>query len=296
MILEFVEYLMTQCSPTARSMQFLLFAIQVRARYRRQRRAWQPHIDRTRGVILEAARRCRGRRKVVVLGAGLLHDIPLVELSREFDKVVLVDIVHPWLSRLAVRRFPNVEQLSADVTEVMDELLGMVRAPRSGGLPVGLPGSSPPAGLLRLPVSRPMRFVDDPELDLTLSVNLLSQLSQAPRRLLEGQRRAEACAPPDEADEAAIDAFLKHLVEAHLDYLSRLPGHTALITDTAVYDASSRDARILAEMDPLFGAKLPPAEASWRWDLAPSPEIARGVDVYTTVAAFPDWKKAARPT
>ncbi len=264
MILELLEYLMSSCSRTGRSMGFLSSSLRVRARYRRCRKAWLPHLEQTRRIILQAADCCRSRRKVVVLGAGLLHDIPLTELSNMFEEVVLVDIVHPWLSRIAVRRFRNVSQLAADVTGVMEELRRIAPVPDAA-----------------MPVSHPELFVDDHRLDLTLSVNLLSQLSHVPGRHLEGRR-----------DEPAIYAFLKHLVKAHLDYLRRLPGQTALITDTAVYRTAKEDSAV-EKWDPLFGVKLPPPEFTWDWHLAPSPEIGRGIDMYTTVCAFTDWKKSS---
>ncbi len=264
MILELLEYLMTSCSKTARSMGFLSSSLQVRARYRRCRQAWAPHIQQTRHVILEAADRCRRHRKAVVLGAGLLHDIPLKELSGLFNEVVLVDIVHPWLSRLTARRFRNVTQLSADITGVMEPLRQAVQIPDAP-----------------LPVSQPQLFLDDPELDLTLSVNLLSQLSHIPGDLLDGRREG-----------ATVDAFLRHLIEAHLDYLCRLHGVTALITDIAMR-RELRQESLVEEWDPLYGVKLPPAESSWQWHLAPSPEIGRGIDLFTTVAAYTDWKGAA---
>jgi len=266
MILELLEYLMTPCPAAIRSMGFLSSAIKVRARYRRCKRAWSPHIEQTRRIVLEAVNRCRGRRKVVVLGAGLLHDIPLKELSQTFGKVLLVDIVHPLSSRLSTLRFRNVEQISYDVTEVMGQLRHIAHLP-------GRP----------LPISRPMKFLDDRELDLTLSVNLLSQLPQVPAEYLYGFR-----------DEATIDTFRKHLIEAHLDYLCHLPGHTALITDVTVRRMTG-SGMYAEEWDALHGVKLPPAESSWEWHLAPSPEVASGMDLSTTVVAYADWKKAAGP-
>jgi hypothetical protein len=90
-----------------------------------------------------------------------------------------------------------------------------------------------------------------------------------------------------------VDAFSKHLIEAHLDYLRRLPGHTALIADAAVgRRAAGGGGELLEEWSALHGAPLPPAGDSWEWRLAPSPEIERGVDLFTTVFAYPDWKKA----
>ncbi len=263
MILELLEYLLSECSETGKSMGFLSSSLQVRARFRRCRSAWSPHIEQTRRAILDAARRCRSRRKAVLLGAGLLHDIPVKELSRIFDEVILVDIVHPWLSRIYAGRFRNVRQIAADITGVMEQLHRVAQVHDAA-----------------MPVSHPRLFTDDPGLDLTVSVNLLSQLSHVPGNYLDGRR-----------DESTIAAFLKHLVEAHLEYLQRLPGHTALITDTAVREV--RGDSLVEECDPLYGVRLPPAEFTWEWRLAPSPEIARGVDIYTTVAAYTDWKASS---
>ena len=264
MILELLEYLMSSCSKTGRTMGFLSSSIQVRARYRRCGKAWAGHIENTRRVVLKAAAQAPRRRRVAVLGAGLLHDIPLEELSANFKEVMLVDIVHPWSSRIAARRFRNVTQIAADLTGVMAQL---ERAARTPGSP--------------LPVSRPVLFLDDPDLDLTLSVNLLSQLSHVPGKYLRGLR-----------DEPTIAAFQRRLIEAHLEYLRRLPGRTALITDIAVRRLT-RGEPVAEEWDPLHGVRLPPPELTWEWRLAPSPEIGRGIDVCTTVAAYTDWKRAS---
>ena len=266
MILEFLEYIMSSCSKTGRAMGFLSSSMRVRARHRRCGSAWAAHIEQTRHAILEAAGKCPRRRGVAVLGAGLLHDIPLGELSALFEEVMLVDIVHPWLSRISARRFRNVTQISADVTEVMEQLERVAHLPDSA-----------------LPVSHPALFVDDARLDLTLSVNLLSQLSHVPGNYLGGLR-----------DEPTVAAFQKHLIEAHLEYLERLPGRAALITDIAVRRVRRGEA-ITEEWDPLHGVGLPPAELAWEWHLAPSPEIGPGIDIYTTVAAYTDWKKAVEP-
>ncbi len=263
MILELLEYLLTPCPPAARSMGFPASTIQVRTRYRRCKRVWAPHLQNTRNIILEAASRCPNRRKVAVLGSGLLYDIPLRELSLAFHEVLLVDIVHPWSSRMAAGRFRNVKLITADVTEAMEPLLQIIRTP-------GAP----------LPTSHPVRFLHDTELDLTVSVNTLSQIPHLPGEYLDVR-----------LDEATIDAFLKHLIEAHLDYLRRLPGHTALITDRAVRRTTRSNGHV-EEWDALHGVRLPSADYTWEWLLAPSPEVARGIDLSTIVAAYVDWKKA----
>ena len=261
MIFEWLSYLFTPCPASVRSMGFLASTVEVRARHGRCRRAWASHLDATRKIILDAVGRCERRRKVVVLGGGMVHDIPLRELSEAFETVLLVDVVHPWAARRAALRYRNIRRVTADVTEAMESLRKAFQNP--GG---------------ELPRSRPMRFIDDPELDLTLSVNLLSQLPHVPDLFLEGR-----------LDEAEIEAFGRHLVEAHLDYLCRLPGHVALITDTTVRWIDRNEDRV-EEWSAICGVELPPADAVWEWRLAPSPEYAEGVDLHTVVAGFADFK------
>ena len=69
-------------------------------------------------MILDAAARCEQRRSAFVVGSGLLFDIPLEALSRQFEIVVLVDIVHAWSVRRQAARLSNVRLLPLDVTGV----------------------------------------------------------------------------------------------------------------------------------------------------------------------------------
>ena len=256
LLVDFLEYLTTPCSWRARSMGFLTSSLQVQARYRRCRRAWEPHLAQTRRVILQAAGSRPRQRKAVILGAGLLHDIPLRELSTIFREVVLVDIVFPWSSRITARRFQNVRCLAADVTETIHAL------------------SRDPA--VPLPRSQPARFLDDPALDFTVSVNLLSQLPVIPKRYL---RRDES---------ADVKAWAHQLQAAHLDYLRQLPGQVTIITDTGGMHRDGSGA-IVHEWDNLHGLALPKPDAEWEWKIAPAPEADRKLDHVVRVAAYSDW-------
>ncbi|MBA9064082.1 hypothetical protein GGQ91_003483 [Methylobacterium fujisawaense] len=51
-----------------------------------------------------------------MLGSGLLDDVPLDDLARLFDRIGLVDAVHPWPARLAARRYPNVALVTAEIS------------------------------------------------------------------------------------------------------------------------------------------------------------------------------------
>lgn len=59
---------------------------------RDSREGWWTHAQKNRAFIEETVRHAQGRGLAVVLGAGHAFDLPIVELARTFEKVVLVDI------------------------------------------------------------------------------------------------------------------------------------------------------------------------------------------------------------
>lgn len=255
-----------------RALRFDSASAEVEARYKRCAAAWEPHLERTRQAILRAALLAQNRRRAAVLGAGLLHDIPLAQLSAQFEEVLLVDVVHSRACRMRASIHSNVRCLEADVTGTAPEL---VQARKSGGpLPRVVPD------LLHL-------FPADGVVDFLVSVNLLSQLGCAPATFLAASHGAEE-----------IRAFQRHLVEAHLAMLRHFPGHTALITDVAWSGRPSKPEGPLPfrRRDVLHQVSLPPPEDSWDWLIAPAPESDPHHDVIAHVAAYPDWKASNRVT
>jgi hypothetical protein len=59
---------------------------------RENREGWWSHAQKNRTFIEDVARQTQGRGLAVVLGAGHAFDLPLVELARSFEKLVLVDV------------------------------------------------------------------------------------------------------------------------------------------------------------------------------------------------------------
>ncbi|MSO89630.1 MAG: hypothetical protein EXQ89_06655 [Rhodospirillaceae bacterium] len=137
----------------------------------RQRRAWAPHLARTREFI-ERVAATTARRQVVVLGSGALLDIPIAALAQHFRDVVLIDVFHPRVARRTARRFANVRPHTCDLLGAGTQ--GNDRLPR-----------------IRLDAWRSVF----PAPDLVVSANLLSQLPILPLQ------RAGA------GDDAEIDCF-----------------------------------------------------------------------------------------
>lgn len=86
------------------------------SRSRRCRAAWAEHLDQSRAAVVAACAGLERRRTAVVLGSGLLQDVPLAHLAERFAAVDLVDVVHLWPARRAARAFPHVRLVTADLT------------------------------------------------------------------------------------------------------------------------------------------------------------------------------------
>jgi hypothetical protein len=263
MFLNFLERLLTPCPKPVRAMGYLKEALGVARRYRRCREHWKEHIEHCRSIILRAVEGCWRRRRVVILGGGMLHDVPLIELAEDFREVYLVDIVHPFSSRWKTRRIRNLTRVAADVTNTVEELYWVSDEPDKP-----------------LPESHPDLFLDDPEVDLTISLNLLSQLPCMP---LDYLSRFHAHRIP------AREEYARNLIRAHLEYLDRLPGRVALITDVERIKIDLTD-HVVERKDLLFGLKLPKLGEEWEWRLAPCPEADSRHHFYRRVAGIAEWK------
>ncbi|MNI17605.1 hypothetical protein D3C73_709810 [compost metagenome] len=179
------------------------------------------------------------RRTAVVLGSGLLRDIPILELSKSFDTVVLIDLVHLASVRTWIRakRLSNVRLISRDLS----------------GLPDAVSGKVP----------EPLAFLRQvPYLDLVISANIVSQIGVGCRRVLERSGHENP------------DSVVSQLIRAHLDGLAQLPCRTALLTDIS-YEVHDRQGKVIEADDLLCGVPPPQAKRSWDWPVAPFGEIGR---------------------
>jgi hypothetical protein len=273
MILEWLEHGLTPCPRPLRDMGYLREAIALRARWRRCRTAWGEHLARSRAVIEQAIAACPRRRTAMLLGAGLLLDVPVETLSRAFERVLLVDILPLPRVRREIARFDNVELVAGDATGVVDVLHARVR---SRARPVALPAPGNPA-LYRVP-----------ELDLVVSANLLSQLPVQPIAWLDGIGIDRLGLTADE-----VVAFARAMIQAHLDDLAGLDCAVALIADIERRRVD-RSGRIVERDDALIGVTLPWRAEPWVWRIAPAPELDRHDDWENLVVGIPSLRRAER--
>lgn len=255
MLREAAEWVLTPADGPARQLGYLAESIALEARWRRCRAAWAAHLEASRRAVMDAAGACPRRRAVAILGSGPLLDVPLATLARDFDRVLLVDIVHPWRARGAARRFPNVFLAQADIAGVAEALTRD---------PTRRPAIEPP----RLPCN-------EADLDLVVSLNLVSQLAQAPIGVLRRHAGLD--------DEGAADLH-RDLVRAHIDWLAGMAPRAALIGDLEQCWSGPDGSEV---WHPLEGAGLPaPPDREWDWAIVPKGERADGRVQTNRVGAY----------
>jgi hypothetical protein len=245
MLAEMLLYRLTRAESWADALSYREGAVRLWSRAGRCAAAWKPHLDRCRAEILAGAEACVKRRTALILGSGVLADVPLREFARLFEKVVLADVVHLPTIRWRAKRFGNVRCDVANLSGIAAAIA------RSAERPWPQPGS---------------RYgLDDPTVDFVVSLNLVSQL---PLTLCEHVEAKLGLA------EGAADDYGKAIVEAHFAHLARFDARVLVLADRARFYLD-KSGKVFDRDDPLYGAALPAVDAEWEWDVAPLGEQSR---------------------
>lgn len=243
MLAQFLIFCSTSVPSGIRKLGHVGYSVALWSRARRCRKAWAPHEARCHDVVQSAMADLPRRRTAVVLGSGLVRDVPLEALDAAFQRIVLVDAVHLWPVRRRLAGRPGIELVTADLSGAVDMMLGRSQT-----------RADPLAA-----------FRDDPEVDLVISANLLSQLPLAPDRWLSRPSRGRPDLPRDFAD---------GLVGAHIADLKGLKARVCLLTDVELREVG-RDGAVLDRYDLLRGHTLPEPDQTWDWTVAPLGEVSR---------------------
>jgi hypothetical protein len=250
MLTEAIQYVATSLVTPKQFRPFIRSSVSLWSRAGRCAKDWAAHEENCKIFIRETVAGMKQRRTCVVLGSGLLRDVPIDDLAAKFDTVVLVDLVHlaSVRMRLKAKRFANVRLISRDLSGFDDAVAAKDPEPLSF-----------------------LRQV--PYLDLVVSANILSQIGVGSKRRLEAE------------NSSAREEILQRLVRAHLDGLIALPCKTALITDTA-YRVTDRAGQVLEEADLFYGVPAPAAKRAWTWPVAPYGELSKEYQAVHDVIAL----------
>ncbi len=260
MLLDLFTHLTTSCSPYVRRLGYLDETIAMRGRYRRNKAGWQSHLDNTNAFVLSVAEKIQDRSKVVVLGSGLLLDVPLAELSEMFQEVVLMDIVCLPEVRRQIKEYRNVSFIEHDVTNIAERLY----MNRQQGIP-------------DLPKTGPVPSETYKGAELVISLNILSQLWVIPRTYASSQRPT---LPHDR-----IEDWCRQIVESHYASLRSMSCDVCLVAD---HEFVKRDngGSIISRASTIYNLVLPEPDASWTWNIAPAGNDFRSPSKELNVGAW----------
>lgn len=249
MLLEALNFAATYAISPRRHAGEINSSVTLWARARRCARDWAAHERNSKAFVEEALVSLPQQRVAVVLGSGLLRDVPIELLSKKFRDVRLYDLQH----LASVRAWAAIKGLRNLRFENRD-LSGYGQA-RAGQVP------------------KPLSFLNDiPDLDLVVSANLLSQIGVGIGRLVRND---------PEAPQDAIPI----LIQAHLDGLASLPAATRLLTDTS-YEVIDKSGTVLERDGLMHGVALPEHRAEWLWPVAPFGELDQSYQAVHRVAAI----------
>ena len=167
-----------------KEMGYLRDSVSIMSRYSRCKREWSRHLRKSRKTIEDAIGQAPANGKVIIFGAGLGYDLPLRQLTSHFSQVVLVDLVHTLPIKAKSLFSKKVELAVRDVTESLTNIY-------EG----------------RGEISEPKGFLEDKQVGLVISLNLLSQLASLPVRFLEKHYGIS---------ENEADLISKRIIQAHL--------------------------------------------------------------------------------
>ncbi len=261
MLAELWRYWTTFAPERVRKFGYLHHLIALEFRHRRCAAAWEPHVRRCRNLIIKAADLCEQQNICVIVGSGLLLEVPLSALATRFEVVYLVDIFHMPSVQAEAKKHFNVKLLTGDVTGVFQAMKERKA-----------PGPKQPAPPARIPHLK--------DADLIVSCNCLTQLYGPFTKHFEDERGFS---------ELDTDKVAYEIMEKHAQAIAHeATGVGVLITDVE-RDVMAGE-KIVTRTNLLKGLSLPETAThlhneEWEWLLAPAGEEDAARDIVHIVEA-----------
>jgi hypothetical protein len=266
---------------------------------RENREGWWSHAQKNRAFIEDVVRRTQGRALAVILGAGQAFDLPLVELARSFEKVVLVDIDAEALDATvaAVLKDPGLrartELRPLDLTGVNGQLVRRLDEAVASAANAGAAQERLESLCATYRLAEPPRLLPPGErADLVVSSCVLSQVAWPQRvyaRRVFERRFASVPGPLELRWAWHFTGLELRLQQDHLTSLAGVAEQVALTCDVVnnatVLDAAGMERKsgqtvptlgvpsLLERVPKLFHVQ---GHASWEWGRYRATRISKG--------------------
>lgn len=213
-------------------------------RYINQQENWASHLQNTKEFILESAE-SKNKNFAVVLGSGWWLDVPIAEICDIYNKVYLVDIIHPKQIVHKARKFENIEFIQTDLTGLTEKILEIVKNFKKNK-------QKPDLQELKNEI-RNFGLPNEIQPDFVVSVNLLNQLDILLLSFLEKNNIYT---------ETELQNFRTQIQQSHINSLPK--NKSCLITDFHETNFNSND--VLQNEKKLVFAKFPKPKFEKQWD------------------------------
>ena len=98
-----------------RKMNFICDQEGIMNRYLREQKNWEGHLQNTKQFILNSFSDQK-IKNLAILGSGWLLDLPLKELSKKYNKILLVDVHHPPQIVKKTESYKNISLFETDLS------------------------------------------------------------------------------------------------------------------------------------------------------------------------------------
>jgi hypothetical protein len=254
MILEWFSYLQTKGTKTAKDWGYIYQNVSLRFRARRCAKAWQSHVDASHQFIRDHFAKVNPK-SVMIIGSGILMEIPIEDLLAKAEKIFLVDLVHSREVRKLAHRYPQVELIERDISS----LLGLLKK------------GTGPFQLKQIPWKQ-LPSWDLPKVDWVISANLLSQISLIISETLPMTTET-------------YDKFARSVRDQHIERLFEQAPHVLLFADFETHYTDRKGERIKTESYEVNLRGLKP-DREWVWRIAPFGEASKDYKVDMIVKGY----------
>lgn len=262
MLRESLEFLLTPTTPLARKYGFLYSSVSLKHRYERCKKIWIPHLKDCQDLFTQTVQSLDKKKHVVILGSAHLHEIPMHLLMEHFEKITLVDVVHPLKHHWFAKRYSKINLVTQDLTLALHHLDKL--------------GSIEDLHTLAKDLADEQLFHF--EADLIVSANLLSQLALLPIDTIEKKLRRELSVEEK-------DIICSDFAQTHLKNLETCKGQKLIYADREVIYKNPQGEVIYKGHYPVDFSGYKKIK-NWNWVLAPVGEASKDYSVEMTVEAY----------
>lgn len=255
MLLEWVEFLRTKGTQTAKDWGYIYQNVSLKFRARRCAKAWQNHVDESKKFINDHVDKIKPK-SILIIGSGILMEIPIEDLLAKVEKIYLVDLVHSGTVRKIARQNPTkIELIERDISC----LLGFLKKGMG------------PFQLKQIPWKQ-LPAWDLPKVDLVISANLLSQIPLMISEMLPMSTEV-------------YDKFARSVRDQHIERLFNQSQNVLLFADFETrYIARDGETLKIEKYD--VNLRSLKYDRTWIWQISPLGETSKDYKIEMRVQSY----------